>query len=271
MVRFFLLYFLSFALVSGQNLTLVNSVGDFDNASSFTFSPSGFYVADKGNNTVVKIDSAGNVEKFIGGYGWDESSFDDPADIFSTTLRVYVADKDNNRVQIFDRFLNYLFSIKSDETFYPSGCAVSAQGDIFILDADNVSILKYDMSGHFIDNIGEISSGEFTLEAPKAIAVSKDNYLYVADKNRILIFDLFGSGKSIIKLKITPENISVNSGLITVATKKKVYMIDLKQTKIKELDLSKKLNDEEIVDAHFEGSKLYVLTQNQILVYSVSK
>ncbi len=266
-------YFIYFAILTnvvfGQSFTLVNFLGDFDNASSFSQYSSGFYVTDKGNNTVVKIDTSGNIEKIIGGYGWDESSFDNPTDVFAAPLKVFVSDKDNNRVQVFDRFLNYLFSIKSSDTFYPSNCAVSAQGDIFILDADNVSILKYDMSGHFIDNIGQISSGDFTLQNPKAIAVSDENNLYVADNNRLLIFDLFGSGKSIIKLKFNPENLSVNNGMITLTTPKKVYLLNLQKTKIRKFDLSKQLENRNIIDAEFSFNKLFVLTENQILVFNI--
>ncbi len=271
MLRFvFLLLILPLAMFP-QSWNLTALYGDFDSATSFSSYEGGFYVADKGNNTIVKIDSVGNIKKIIGGYGWDESSFDDPSDIFSTTLKVLVADKNNNRVQVFDRYLNFLFSIKFRDVFYPTGCAISPQGDFFILDSDNLSILKYDMTGNFVDNIGEISSGDFTLQKPTAIAVSKENNLYVADSNRILIFDLFGSGKSIIKLPFTPRNMSVNGDLITFTTSHKVFLLDLKRTKISKFDFYKKLGDQKIIDAFFRQDKCFVLTENKIAVFSFTK
>ncbi len=64
------------------------------------------------NNEIVKLDTLNNALKSIGGYGWSNSTFDEPVDIYATDLRVYVTDKNNNRVQVFDKDLNFLFLLR---------------------------------------------------------------------------------------------------------------------------------------------------------------
>ncbi len=260
-----ILLFFSAVLSPAQSLQFVGSFGEFSEASSFTISASGYlFVCDRGTDLVYQFDSAKTLIKEIGGHGWEESSFDNPTDIFATTLKVFVADKNNNRVEVFDRYLNYLFEIKSEDVFYPTGCTVSNQGDIFILDSDNQKILKYDMLGNFEDEIGSITSGEFTLENPIAFAVSRDNYLYVIDENRVLIFDLFGSGKSIIKLPFTPNNLSISENQLILTTVKSVYLVDLINNRIKNFDIENTIKSDEIIDAIKTGDKLFVLTEHKI-------
>ena len=132
-----------------------NALGKFTDASSFSYNPSGFfYVADRHTNEIFKIDTLGNIIKYIGGYGWDESNFDDPIFIFSTLLNVYVTDKNNHRIQIFDKDLNYITqlsnknlestnkNLENSKFGYPLGCVVSSMGDFFVLDSENKRILK---------------------------------------------------------------------------------------------------------------------------------
>jgi DNA-binding beta-propeller fold protein YncE len=260
--------FLPFSEVKAQSE--IKSFGNFEHSSAFCLSSSGFFfVTDSDNNTIAKLDSSGKLINEIGGQGWEESSFDNPTDIFSTTLKVFVADKNNNRVQVFDRYLNYLFEIKSEDVFYPSGCTVSSQGDIFILDSDNQKILKYDMLGNYEDEIGSIASGEFTLENPRALAVSKDNYLYVIDGNRVMIFDLFGSGKSIVKLPVTPNNLSISENLLVLSADKSVYLVDLLDNNIKKFSFDDTLKNEKIIDAIKSRDKFFVLTEHKISEFKI--
>lgn len=265
-----MLQFLFFPFPGTKAQEKVKSFGSFEHSTSFSLSPSGyFFVTDSDNSTLVKLDSSGNVINRIGGQGWEESSFDNPTDVYATTLKVLVADKNNNRVQVFDRYLNFLFEIKSEDVFYPSGCTVSSQGDIFILDSDDQRILKYDMLGNFEDEIGSIASGEFTLENPRAFAVSKDNYLFVIDGNRVLIFDLFGSGKSIVKLPFTPDNLSISNKQLVLTTDKSVYLVDLLDNNIKNFTFDYTQKDTTIIDAIKSGDKLFVLTEHQISEFKI--
>ena len=93
---------------SAQQFELVGEIGEFENASSFFINQTGFiFISDIQRNEISKYDTAGNKIISIGGYGWNESSFDEPVDIYATTLDVYVTDMNNHRIQIFDKLANY--------------------------------------------------------------------------------------------------------------------------------------------------------------------
>ncbi len=272
---FILLHFLLLTgTLFGQSLKLENSFGSFNGSSAFSYVSTGFfYVACTGDETVHKIDTNGVETASIGGYGWATSAFDAPVDIFATPLKVYVADKNNNRIQVFDRYLNYQFEIKNeDNVLFPQSCAVSEQGDIFILDSDNLRILKFDMFGNFLDEIGNINSGKFTLQEPKKLAISKKGDLFVLDKKKILIFDLFGNGKQIYKLPFEGENINIYGNIVTVNSLYEIIVIDLRTGKTNLLNnVADNLKSDFIVDSVIIGKKLYVLSTSEILKYKIAK
>ncbi len=149
-------------IVLPQKIQQVAEIGDFYQASSFSINAAGFiYVTDAGANEIIKLDTLGNELISIGGYGWSESAFDEPVDIFATTLNLYVADKNNHRIQFFDKDLNYLSEFGTNDIdnpdyafAYPTSCATSNQGDFYILDSDNLRVLKYDLNGNFLIEIG---------------------------------------------------------------------------------------------------------------------
>ena len=123
------------------------------------------FVSDIGLNTITKFDSTGKIIINIGGFGWEESTFDEPIDIVTNTLSLYVADKNNNRIQRFDKDLNYIseFSGKKDngkiEFGYPTCIDISSIGDLYILDSDNYRILKFNLTGEYLQEIGRQLGG----------------------------------------------------------------------------------------------------------------
>lgn len=161
--------FLLTSLVFSQELVLDYQIGNFSKAESFSLAQNQFiYVTDSETNEVYKLDLSGNILKFIGGYGWSESAFDSPVDIFASTLNVYVTDKNNDRVQFFDKDLNYISQFGSDridnyqyEFRYPTSAVISPLGDLFILDSDNSRILKFDLNGNFSLEVGNYDAGNF--------------------------------------------------------------------------------------------------------------
>src|SRR3972149_759428 len=101
--------------VYSQNFVFQESIGDFRNASSFYITSAGnFYVTDNNSDEVIKIDTLGNLLEDTGGYGWTESTFDNPSDVFATPLNVYVSDKNNHRIQRFDKNLNLIYVLDED-------------------------------------------------------------------------------------------------------------------------------------------------------------
>ncbi len=274
-----LIIFLSFfpLLSFAQEYFHSGELGSFKNASSFYINSSGhIYVTDSGTDEVYKLDTTGTVLKFIGGFGWDNGSFDDPVDVFATSLTVYVCDKNNHRVQRFDKDLNFIEMLStkekenSDEHFgYPVGAVTSGQGDLFILDAENKRILKFDLFGNFIQNFGGFDYGDYSLSNPGSMAVFSSSNLFVLDDNSLFVFDLFGNGISKTKLNFNLKNIRVTFNDLTLNNDSTIYHTSLtsNEISIKELKLIDVSSNKKIISSIIFNDKLYVLTKDKILIF----
>ncbi len=267
--------------IFSQALLFKGEIGNFKSASSFSLTPGGvFYVATTEDNEIIKLDTLSNVLKSVGGYGWSSSTFDEPVDIFATDLRVYVTDKNNNRVQVFDKDLNYLFLIKTDEITnnidgfqYPMSCATSIQGDIYILDSDNTRVLKFNSSGEFLLEFGNYSSGDFLLETPIKLALSQDSKVFILDDGFLNIYDQYGMGLIRIESDFEPTNINITFNNLLLNSSDSLYYQNLRNpiekfTNITPTDFPK---DATIVEALIFNNNLYILTESKIHIYSIHK
>ncbi len=278
MKKLITIFLLSLATLSAQAF-LTGEIGKFKNAYALSINPMGnLFVSDINKNEIYKLDTLGNVQKFIGGYGWGTSAFSDPVDIYATTLNVYVADKNNNRIQIFDKDLNFLSEFKTseseDETYsfgYPTCVANSPMGDLFVLDSDNSRILKYNLSGKFLQEIGSYDAGEFTLINPKKFAISPDGTIYVIDENNVIVFDQYGNGLNKFAAEIDPMNINITFSIMCLNNSSKIKIFNLAKPRSTPVlvDLSPYIGKSEIREAVFYQQKLYVLLGSEILIFSI--
>lgn len=278
LIHYIILFFITSSLCFSQQFNYKRSIGEFKDASSFYINSAGIiFVTDDITDEVYQLDTLGNVIESIGGYGWDESAFDDPVDVFADPLKVLVADKNNNRIQRFDKNLNFIYQIytrdsdNEEERFgYPVSAVTSNLGDVFILDSENKRILKFDPFGKFIQTIGGYDYGKFTLNNPKKLAISMKNNIYVIDDNYVYIYDNYGTG--IDKFEINEEMISIRIifNWLTLNSKEKIYFTDLrsKDKTLNEAILSGFDKNYEIVSALIFNGKLYVLTNKSILIFS---
>ncbi len=278
-----MLKFITFIVIFSSNIIfsqtyhLENSIGSFKDASSFCMSSSGFlYVTDSEKDEIYKLDTLGNVVKDCGGYGWNEGAFDNPADVFATPLNVYVCDKNNNRIQRFDKDLNFISQLytrendnKNERFGYPASCATSNLGDLFILDTENKRILKFDLFGNFIMNFGGFDAGAYALSNPKKFSISSNNFLFVLDGERIVVFDQYGNGISIFNSGYDLESVNIIFNKMTVNTKKRIFLADLNQQfSLNEIILEELEDSTSIVSSLIFNGKLYLLTPEKIIVYS---
>ena len=274
-----ILLFTTASYILPQSIIYSGQMGSFTSAKSFSINSLGYiYVSDVSSNEIIKLDTLGKVIKSIGGYGWNESSFDYPVDVFATPLNIYVADKNNNRVQLFDKDLNFIsFSSTQDSDDdrikfrYPICSAVSTQGDIFILDSDNRRILKFNSRWEYQTSIGSFDAGSFALVNPKHFIITNDAKILVVDSKYLFLFDQFGNGIKKIQLPFEPENINSTYRIISVNDKSQIAFFadnDLESINFNPTIFKPKLEDD-IEDSIIYNSKLYLLTKSTILIYKI--
>lgn len=271
-IFFIILYKSSYS----QQFLLVDSIGNFQNASSFYITSNGYlYVTDKGRDEVYHLDTLGNLLKDVGGFGWNQSQFDEPVDVFADPLSVYVTDKNNHRIQRFDRKLNFISQLYTrendniDERFgYPLGCVVSNQGDLYILDSENNRVLKFDLFGNYILNFGGIEAGEFSLKSPTSLTISSNGIIFVSDNNSLIAFDQFGNGIKTFEFDSNINSVKIIFNKMVLTTNNEIYIADMKEaeTKFKMINLNLN-NNYKIISALFFQNKLYILTPTNILIF----
>ena len=264
-----------------QNYVLDYSFGKFYSASAFAITSSGFiYLADDGSNSLLKLDTLGNIIKEIGGYGWSESTFDTPADVYADPLKVFVCDKQNHRVKNFDKDLNFIYEFYtresdfSEERFgYPLSCGVSSMGDLYILDSENIRILKFDLFGNFIQNFGGFDGGTFALKNPEKLVVNSNNSILVLDDSVLVIFDQFGNGKDKINLGNSFTSLKISVSHLTLNNEKDIYISSTENGKyaLNKINLITPDGGMKILSCTIFNNKLYVLTPKEFLVFNKVK
>lgn len=279
-VIIYILLFLSVEAFA-QNFTFRKSIGKFEHATSFYINPAGIlFVTDDYTDEVYQLDTLGNMINSIGGYGWQINAFDDPVDVFADPLKIFVTDKNNHRIQSFDKNLNFIFEFNKhesdieEESFgYPESAVQSNQGDVIILDSENKRILKFDLFGNFIQTIGGYDYGKYTLVNPKQLAVSLKNNIYVLDEDNIYIYDSYGTALGIIKTPGGIGSIRIIFQWLTINSGQKVFLQNLnsEKNKLVEVKLNGYENDFEIVSSMFFNSSLYLLTERNILIFTLQQ
>jgi len=280
MKKFFIIYFLLSVQLISQSFDFNKAIGKFNNASSFYITANGLiYIADSGRDEIVMMDTLGIQMRTFGGYGWNQNSFDDPADVFADPLNIYVADKNNHAIKRFDKNLNYIYSFFtresefSQEQFgYPLSCATSNQGDLFLIDSENRRIMKFDIFGNFILNFGGFDAGKYQLSDPTQLAISSSNNIFVIDGSDIIIFDNFGNGTNSISINKSIKSIRILFDQLIICAEDEIYYSNLRSldSKLIKLDLFGLDILPEIISAIKMNNVLYVLCEDELLVFNQS-
>jgi len=153
------------------------------------------YVADTGNNRIVRLFNDGKKIRFIrtiGTLGSDNGQFNSPTYVALDSMgRIYVSDTGNNRIQIFDKSGGFLYAIdKAKGISGPQGLTVCDKNDrysgynfdyIYLIDGNNTRIQKFDLNG----NLSRAIRVDGLLGKKVLItAIAQDYYgnIYVVDK-----------------------------------------------------------------------------------------
>jgi len=149
-----------------------------------------FYVSDGyGNNRVLKFAPDGKLLLQWGTKGKGPSQFDLPHGIALDTVgRVFVVDRRNARVQVFDSRGNYLSQWKGPPFSSPQDIAIGSDGTAFVTDVgeqytlpDRSGVYVMKLDGSSLGRIGRRGNygGQFIIA--HGVAVGKGGEVYVAD------------------------------------------------------------------------------------------
>lgn len=157
------------------------------------------------------------------------------------------------------------------EFSYPTCVAISTIGDLFILDSDNNRILKFNLSGEYILELGGNDAGEFSIDNPKYFTTDNMGNIYVLDNDSIKIFDQYGNGLLKFHSVIDADKINIANNYLLLNSKDTIVMYDLKNNKLllKTKPLKNFGTDCVIVNSKLLNNILYILTQKKIYKYKI--
>ena len=146
-------------------------------------------------NQLVKVNASGEVIASVGNKGRSGRNDNELNSPSSVTLgkdgRVYVVDKGNERVQIFNPELTYHSTCRLPEDFR-GAClekiAINSQENIFVTDSRNTCIHVFRNDGKFLFSFSKIGSSSKLV----AIAIDHEDYVYACGSGGIFIFDREG-------------------------------------------------------------------------------
>lgn len=168
-------------MVLGRKNTKGDTDNTFNRPTDVAFGPRGdIYVSDGyGNSRVVKFDKDGRFVKAWGKKGKAPGEFDLPHGIaVDAQGRVYVGDRDNRRMQVFDAdgaFLEQWTHVGS-----PWGVAVAGDS-LFMADGYNNRVLKLSLKGEVLGVLGGPGKLPGQLDYCHHLAIGPDRSIYVAE------------------------------------------------------------------------------------------
>jgi DNA-binding beta-propeller fold protein YncE len=161
--------------ITGDN----TSKDTFNGMADLAVAKSGdIFIADgEGPNTrVVKFSRDGRFIKWWGGKGTGSGQFNVPHSIaIDSKGRVYVADRSNNRIQIFDQAGKFL----NQWTNFGTPWGLFVKGDrIYVVDGteNNCLLIASTGDGKVLEKLGGLSN-------PTAVTVDSSDAIYVAEVN----------------------------------------------------------------------------------------
>lgn len=227
------------------------------------------YLIDSDKNEVEKYSGEGKFLKRTGGFGWSEGLFDNPSAVFATPIEILIADYNNNRIQKFDKNLNYVskFETKNPDDFQfqmesPVSLDISTMGDLYVLDKKNKRVFKITGFNNIERTFGGYSGGNIYFENPKKLKVTADQRIYVLDNNKLKVFDQFSNSIKTMDFGLeTLDDFFALDNKIYLLCNNQIYKIT--NNNISKLNFLENIEGK-IISLFQKEDKIYLLTKDNL-------
>ncbi|MBM3265893.1 MAG: 6-bladed beta-propeller [candidate division Zixibacteria bacterium] len=166
----------------------------FNQRTDIVIAPNGdFYVSDGyGNRRVAKFDKQGQFQFDWGSEGSGPGQFVLPHSVDRDAEgRIYVVDRTNARIAVFDATSKPLTELKMPDNGRPWGLDIAADGHLWVVDGgdmkpappDRGQIIKMDLKGNVVAKFGSFGSYDGQIYWGHDVALAKDGSVYVGDVN----------------------------------------------------------------------------------------
>ena len=188
-----------------------------------------FYYATVKRNTVIKMDTKGNILKSIGKRGSLPGEFNIVNGIALKDGELYVCDTGNDRVQVFDEDLNFIRSMGTygpgrNYLSKPDNIVFDEEGNLYVVEEGNHRVQVLTPMCRHVRYIGAPGSRAGELKKPVAAAIFRDLiYIIEFGNKRVSVFTKTGEFVSTFAdgLFSEPDNIVVDENGY-------IYVTDLK-------------------------------------------
>lgn len=145
-----------------------------------------------------------------------DGCFVNPTSIASTSEMLYVADLEAEHRIYALAYGNWQIKWTIDSELKPRDIATDLDSNLYVLDENNLTVVKFDKYGNFVKHFGHdlLSSGD-----PVALAVSQDSFIYVVDRSNKVVFKFTCEGEPILEFPVDIDPISLgidNEGFLYV-------------------------------------------------------
>ena len=202
--------------IRGQKIRTFGSRGDSPDQMTY---PKGITIDDSdniyvsSNHKLQKFTNTGELIQCIGKEGRKEGEFDVPSGVTLYDNQVYVCDRDNHRIQVFDLDLNFVRSIgkRRGEFNTPLDVKFDTAGNMYVAELDNGRVQVLDTSGQFIRAFGQ--EGEGKLRQPLGLDIV-DKYVYVSDwrGSCIVVYETSGQFVTSFGTHFSPNGVTSCTG-----------------------------------------------------------
>ena len=158
------------------------------------------YVVNTSTHTLSKFNRDGKLVGEVGQQGSDRDELNHPSGVAVVGDRVYVCDRNNDRVKVYSKELQLVGTFGSHgcregQMNWPYDIACDNRGNVYVADCDNHRVQMFNKSGQFLRSFGRCGSEQGALKRPTGVCVGHDNLLYITeyDNHRVSVFSTDGT------------------------------------------------------------------------------